>query len=49
MTRFTCIFIREQTDCMLGNVKLALFFDWMFHNPKVDNIMNIGKLRLFQH
>lgn len=27
---------------MAANVKLALFYDWFFFDPKQDNIMNIG-------
>ena len=33
---------------MAQNAKLALFYDWLFFNPKVDNIVNIGKLLPYQ-
>ncbi|KAJ2498329.1 hypothetical protein GGH96_004421 [Coemansia sp. RSA 1972] len=32
-------FIRSQV--VAANAKLALFYDWLFYDPKVDNIMNI--------
>ncbi|KAJ2356562.1 hypothetical protein IWW50_001624 [Coemansia erecta] len=32
-------FIRSQV--VAANAKLALFYDWLFYNAKVDNIMNI--------
>jgi integrator complex subunit 3 len=33
-----------QTEYMSANAKLALFFDWLFFDPKIDNIMNIGNV-----
>ncbi|KAJ1662720.1 hypothetical protein IW140_005246 [Coemansia sp. RSA 1813] len=32
-------FIRSQV--VASNAKLALFYDWLFYDPKADNIMNI--------
>ncbi|KAJ2619532.1 hypothetical protein GGI26_005770 [Coemansia sp. RSA 1358] len=32
-------FIRSQV--VAANAKLALFYDWLFYDPKTDNIMNI--------
>ena len=32
-----------QNPVAQANVKLAMFYDWLFYSGDKDNIMNIGK------
>ncbi|KAF9166105.1 Integrator complex subunit 3 [Actinomortierella ambigua] len=42
------LFRSVKSNIAAANIKLALFYDWLFYDPARDNIMNIGERNLGQ-